>query len=169
MREGVETVAVSRAPVFFETSAAVAPPVVVGAAALFPPAVQDLARFFLKPDGILVPGSGCGWCGCSWFCIRSRGLVVPFCSGWRGSRLWWCVGNFFSGGSASFLVSLLCPVRPVAGHVRRSPLARVDIVVALPAVVPRVRVCLTWGLLPVLSSLFSPACGGGGGFLSLFL
>ena len=70
MREGVETVAVSQAPVVSETSAAVAPPVAVGAAAVFPPAMQDLARFFLKPDGILVPASGCGWCGCVWFCIR---------------------------------------------------------------------------------------------------
>ena len=45
---GVETVAVSQAPVVSGTSAAVAPPVTVGAAAAFPPVVQDLIRFFLS-------------------------------------------------------------------------------------------------------------------------
>ena len=48
LREGMETVAVSQAPVVSETSAAVVPPVVGGTVAAFPPAVQDLARFFLS-------------------------------------------------------------------------------------------------------------------------
>ena len=48
LREGGETVGVSRAPVVSEASAAVAPPVVVGASPAFPLAVQDLARCFLS-------------------------------------------------------------------------------------------------------------------------
>ena len=47
----METVAVYQAPVVSEASATVAPPVVGGAVAALPSAVQDLARFFLSLTG----------------------------------------------------------------------------------------------------------------------
>ena len=50
-REGVETVAVSEAPVVSEALAAVAPPVGGATVAALPSAVQDLARFFLSLAG----------------------------------------------------------------------------------------------------------------------
>ena len=56
----METVAVSQATVVSEVSAAVAPPVAVGAAAAFPPAVQDLARFFLSLTGSSSQGAVVG-------------------------------------------------------------------------------------------------------------
>ena len=71
-QEGVETVAVSQAPVVSEASAAVAPPFAGGTVAALPSAVQDLARFFLSlagssslgavggVAGVTVPASGVG-------------------------------------------------------------------------------------------------------------
>ena len=50
-QEGVETVAVSQAPVVSEASAAVAPPVGGATVATLPSAVQDLTRFFLNLVG----------------------------------------------------------------------------------------------------------------------
>ena len=54
MQEGVETVAVSQTSVVSEMSAAVVSPVAVGAAAVFPPTVQDLARYLSSLIGELM-------------------------------------------------------------------------------------------------------------------
>ena len=51
MQEGVETVPVSQVPAISEAPAAVVPPVGGATIAVFPSAVQDLARFFLNLAG----------------------------------------------------------------------------------------------------------------------
>ena len=62
-------------------------------------------------------------------------------------------------------LSLPCPVRPAGGRVRRGLPARVDVIVARPAVGPCMRQEASWGLHPVPCSLLLPA----GGFLSFYL
>ena len=88
-------------------------------------------QVFLKPDEVLFPVSGSGWCGCDCFCIRSGGSAVPFGFGWRCSRLWYCVGGFFSAGWASFCVAAM--PGSTGSSMRRSPPARVVVLIARPA------------------------------------
>ena len=76
-REGVETVAVSQAPVVSEASATVAPPVVGGAVAALPSAVQDLTRFFLSLAGSSSQGAVGSVAGAS---VPASGVGVQLCS-----------------------------------------------------------------------------------------
>ena len=107
---------------------------------------------FLQPDWVLFPGSGCGWCGCGCFCIRSVGSAVPFRSEWRCSHLWHCFG-----GWASFIFASV-PVRPAGDRVRRGLPARVDVIVARPAVGLRMRAGNVLGTAP--RPLFALLAGG---------
>ena len=75
-RERLETVAVSQAPVVSEASAAVALPVERGAASAFPPAVQDLARFFLSLTGSSSQGAVVGGAGAI---VSASGAGVQLC------------------------------------------------------------------------------------------
>ena len=98
LRESVETVAISQAPVVSEASAAVAPPVVGGTVAAFQPAVQDLARFFLSLAGSLSQGAVVGAASAT---VPVPGVGVPlFPSAPGGGAVTSCdcdVGSF-SGG-----------------------------------------------------------------------
>ena len=76
LREGVETVALSQAPVVSEVSAAVAPPVVGGTVAALPSAVQDLARFFLNLTGSSSQGAVGSTAGAS---VPASGVGVQLC------------------------------------------------------------------------------------------
>ena len=75
-REGVETVAVSQAPVVSEASATVAPPAVGGAVAALPSAVQDLARFFVSLAGSSSQGVVGSVAGAS---VPASGVGVQLC------------------------------------------------------------------------------------------
>ena len=163
--EGVETVAVSQAPIVSEASAAVAPPVVGGTLAAFLPPVQDLARFFLSLAGssshprerllvlrarlLLHPkwGFSCA--------LRLRVEEQPFLVLRRRLLLW----------RLDLLPHpLLCPVRPADGSVKKNSPARVGAAIACPAAGPSGRIRDDLGNAPLPRSLFSPT----GGFLSVF-
>ena len=77
----METVAVSQAPVVSEAPAAVAPPVERGAVAAFPPAVQDLARFFLSLTGSSSQGAVVGAAGTTVAVSRAGVQLYPSAPG----------------------------------------------------------------------------------------
>ena len=75
-REGVETVAVSEAPIVSEASATVAPPAVGGAVAALPSALQDLVRFFVSLAGSSSQGAVASVAGAS---VPASGVGVQLC------------------------------------------------------------------------------------------
>ena len=75
-REGVETVAVSQAPIVFGASATVAPPVLGGAVTALLSALQDLARFFLSLTGFSSQGAVDSVAGTS---VPASGVGVQLC------------------------------------------------------------------------------------------
>ena len=75
-QEGVETVAVSQAPVVSEASAAVAPPVGEATVAGLPSAVQDLTRFFLSLAGSSSLGAVGGVVGAA---VPASGVGAQLC------------------------------------------------------------------------------------------
>ena len=77
----METVAVSQAPVVFEASAAVAPPVGGTTVAAFPFAVQDLARFFLILAGSSSLGAVGGVAGVAVLASGVRAQLCPSAPG----------------------------------------------------------------------------------------
>ena len=142
LREGVETVAVSQAPIVSEASAPVAPPVgwcVCGGGegstlAVLPPAVQDLTKFFLSlagsssqgavlgAAGASVPASGVGVQLCPRLRVEEQSLLVLRC------RLLWQLDLL--------PLPLLCLVCPADCSVRKRSPVRADTAVARPVVGP---------------------------------
>ena len=96
LRERVETVAVSQAPVVSKVSAAVAPPVERVAASAFLPSVQDLARFFLSLTGSSSQGVVVGDAGVT---VSASGARVQLCPSAPG-------GEAATFGTASTATSL---------------------------------------------------------------
>ena len=146
-REGVETVAVSQAPVVSEASATVAPPVAGGAVTALLSAVQDLARFFLSLAGSSSLGAVGSVAGAA---VPASGVGAQLCpSAPGGGAVASCAATAVpavavepSSASAAVPGSSGRSVR------KRSPTpAGVD--VARPAVGPAVRVRDVLGIAPL--------------------
>ena len=135
----MKTVAVSQVPVVSEALAAVAPPVVGGSVAAFPPALRDLARFFLNLAGSSSQGAVLGDAGAMFLhpeggvscALQLRVEEQPLLVLRRRLILW---------RLDLLLHPLLCPVRPADGSVRKNSPARVGTAVARPALGPSGRI-----------------------------
>ena len=96
-QEGVETVAVSQAPVVSEAPAAVAPPVGGATVTALPSAVQDLARFFLSLAGSSSLGAVGGVAGAA---APASGVGAQLCpSTLGGGAVASCVATAMPAGA----------------------------------------------------------------------